>query len=75
MSPLPSLKGSEIVAALERSGYSLARIKGSHWMLQKEGRTVPVPVHQGDDVPKPTLRAILRLAGLSEDEFLTLLRS
>jgi predicted RNA binding protein YcfA (HicA-like mRNA interferase family) len=32
-----------------------------------------VPVHKGRDLPRPMLRAILRQAGLTTDEFLRLL--
>ncbi len=32
-----------------------------------------VPLHKGRDLPRPLLRAIIRQAGLTEEEFLKLL--
>jgi predicted RNA binding protein YcfA (HicA-like mRNA interferase family) len=51
------------------------RIKGSHHHLRhaNEPHARPVvPMHRGD-LPTGTLRAIIRQAGLSLDEFLDLL--
>ena len=36
---------------------------GSHIMYRKESKKIPVPVHSGD-IPKGTLNAILKQAGL-----------
>jgi predicted RNA binding protein YcfA (HicA-like mRNA interferase family) len=38
----------------------------------KDNKTVTVPVHFGKDLPKGTLRAIIREAGLTIEEFLNL---
>ena len=57
------------MAALTRVGYHVARSKGSHFRLRCEGRRpVTVPRHG-----ETTLRAILRQAELSVEEFLRLL--
>jgi predicted RNA binding protein YcfA (HicA-like mRNA interferase family) len=50
-------------------------VEGSHYHLRHSDRPflrVVVPVHKGD-LPPGTLRAIVRQAGLSDDEFLGLL--
>ena len=77
MSPaLPALKGREIIRALESAGFSIVRSKGSHRMLQSSGnpvRLVTVPDHGAKELKRGTLRAIIRQAGLSVDEFLELL--
>jgi predicted RNA binding protein YcfA (HicA-like mRNA interferase family) len=75
MSPtLPSVTARELVRALERAGFVFRRQKGSHQIYQhsQTGQRVSVPVHAGD-VPKGTLRQILRLADLSAERFLELL--
>lgn len=68
---LPALKSREVIAALERAGFSVKRHTGSHVILYKEGlnRPLTVPIHT-KDLPIGTLRAIIRQANLTIDEFL-----
>lgn len=77
MSPtLPPLKGREVIHALESAGFTVVRSKGSHRMLQSSGdpvRSVTVPDHGSRELKRGTLRAIIRQAGLTVDEFLELL--
>jgi predicted RNA binding protein YcfA (HicA-like mRNA interferase family) len=63
------------VRALKRAGFVEDRQNGSHLvMIHPETRTrTVIPVHQGRTIKEPLLRAILRDAGLSVDQFLTLL--
>jgi predicted RNA binding protein YcfA (HicA-like mRNA interferase family) len=74
MPPLPAVSGVEVIKALEKAGFALTRVKGSHHMMRgPQGRFTVVPVHQGKDLPSGTLRRIIRDAGLSVAEFVTLL--
>ncbi|MFB9964195.1 type II toxin-antitoxin system HicA family toxin [Sinosporangium siamense] len=74
MPPVPSLPGAQVVRALEKAGFDVARVRGSHHILRHEdGRVVSVPVHLGRDLPKGTLRNILSLAGMTADELTDLL--
>ncbi|MEO8668045.1 MAG: type II toxin-antitoxin system HicA family toxin [Bauldia sp.] len=70
MSRLPSLKPREIVRALERAGFSVVRIRGSHYQMLKPetGKRVTVPFH-GRDLSRGMLNAIIHQAGLTVDEF------
>lgn len=68
------MNGAQMVRALEKLGYYVARVCGSHHVLRHpDGRTVIVPVHQGRDLPKGTLRNILAHVGLTVDELVKLL--
>ena len=61
--------------ALERAGFSVHRIKGSHHHLRDPARPRArpvVPVHRGD-LPAGTLRAIIKQAGLTVSAFRKLL--
>jgi predicted RNA binding protein YcfA (HicA-like mRNA interferase family) len=72
---LPALPARRVIAALERAGFRVVRTKGAHFFLQHPGdraRPTVVPAHRGD-LPPGTLRAILRQARLSQEEFLDLL--
>lgn len=74
MSQMPALPGAKVVKALERAGFAVVRVNGSHHIMKHaDGRAVPVPVHAGRDMPKGTLRNILAIVGLTEDEFRKLL--
>jgi len=66
------------VRAMERDGFVIARIKGSHYIMQKtfpdgEVITVPVPVHAGRILKVGTLSGILRKARISRERLLKLL--
>ena len=76
MSPkLPRVDCRQLVRALKRAGFEEQRQRGSHLHLRRvsDGKRVTVPVHQGRTVPVGTLRAILRDAHISLDEFRELL--
>lgn len=75
MPRLPVLTGREVLKALERAGFIVVRVRGSHHFLRHPGTSkgVPVPIHGNRDLPAGTLRAIIAEAGLSVDEFIALL--
>lgn len=76
MSPkLPRVDSRQLVQSLKRAGFEEQRQRGSHLHLRRasDGKRVTVPVHQGRTIPVGTLRAILRDADISVDEFLELL--
>jgi predicted RNA binding protein YcfA (HicA-like mRNA interferase family) len=76
MSPrLPSLKPREVIRALERAGFVMARTSGSHQLLKHPERpdhTVAVPFHT-KDLKRGTLTAIIKQAGFTVAEFVELL--
>ncbi len=73
MPELPVISGDECAAALAKVGYYLARTRGSHLRLRcPDRRPVTVPRHR--ELDRGTLRAIIRTAGLSVDEFVALVR-
>jgi len=68
----------ELRTALVRAGFVELRQRGSHLRLHRieldgKRRHVTLPVHAGD-VPPGTVRAILREAGLTEEDLRRLLR-
>ncbi len=76
MSPkLPRVDCQQLIKALKRAGFEERRQKGSHLHLMRssDNRRVTVPVHKGKTVPIGTLRAILRDANLTVEEFQKLL--
>ena len=65
--------GSAVEAGSGAAGFGLSRQRGSHQIYRhaETGKRVSVPFHPGD-VPKGTLRQILRDAELSIERFLAL---
>ncbi len=74
MSKLPSLTPQRIIRVLEKRGFVLDRIKGSHHVYYhpEMRRRVVVPLHKRD-LPKGTLLEILKQAGISKKELRELL--
>ncbi len=69
MPPVPSISGIRIVRALERQGFKVARVTGSHHVMRHpDGRGTTVPVHSNRDVAKGTLRGILHDIGMTLDQ-------
>lgn len=70
MPPLPSLSGREVVRVFESIGWEVARRRGSHVVMVKDGcvATLSVPDHQS--VAKGTLRSLIRAADLTASEFI-----
>lgn len=73
---LPQLDARKVIRALERADFFIERSTGSHHLLvhrtDPRRRTI-VAYHGSKDIPRGTLRNILRQAQLSLDEFLDLL--
>ncbi len=72
---LPVLNARDVVRALQRAGFSVSRISGSHCRLvhtSEPARKVTVPLH-GGDLKRGTLRSIVAQAGLTVAEFVPLL--
>jgi len=61
MSKLPSLTGNQLIKALQKIDFDVARVKGSHHILiHADGRRTVVPVHSGEDIGSGLLSQILR---------------
>jgi predicted RNA binding protein YcfA (HicA-like mRNA interferase family) len=61
-----------VVRALERLGFQIDHVTGSHYRLkhrQDSRRTTVVPRHSRD-IKRGVLRSIIRQAGLTVQEFL-----
>ena len=69
MPKLQSLTPQKIVKVLEKKGFVLDRVKGSHHIYYnlETKRRVVVPIHKRD-LPKGTLFEILKQSGVSKEE-------
>ncbi len=72
MSRLPVCSGQDAIRAFEKLGYRIDHQTGSHIILRHASmRRLTVPNHR--ELAKGTLRALIREAGLTKDEFVNLL--
>ena len=73
MSGLPRVSGRETVRILEKAGFRVRRQHGSHIILRRDNPFAQTVVPDHKELDRGTLRAILRQAGLSVDEFTKLM--
>ncbi len=73
MSKLPVISGRECVKALEKAGFNFQRQKGSHISMVREEPFALVVVPDHKELDRGTLRAIIRQAGLSLEDFISYL--
>lgn len=74
MSKLPGVSGRECVKALERAGFRFRRQEGSHVILRHDNPFAQVVVPDHRELDRGTLRSILRFAGLTVDQFVSLVK-
>jgi predicted RNA binding protein YcfA (HicA-like mRNA interferase family) len=71
---LPVISGAEAVRAFERDGWRFDRQMGSHAILLKPGHVATLSIPQHRELAPGTLRSLIRVAGLTVDEFVALLK-
>lgn len=62
------LAGKVIVALLKRYGWKHVRTKGSHLIMAKGKKTIPVPVHGNKSLGKGLENKILKEAGIRKQD-------
>ena len=73
MARLANISGKEAARAFERAGWEVIGQVGSHLVLSKPGVRVNLSVPQHPELSVGTLRALIRLSGMSVEQFLELL--
>lgn len=73
MPELPVLSGDEARKAFEKAGWVFVRQSGSHMFMKKPGVRAALSVPRHRELDRGTLRALIRTAGMSVEEFIELL--
>jgi predicted RNA binding protein YcfA (HicA-like mRNA interferase family) len=62
------VSGKKLVSILEKHGWVVKRINGSHHIMVKDGEiaNISVPVHGNKDLKKGLLNAILKTAKIDK---------
>ena len=71
---MKSISGKKLCKVIEKFGWTLSRIKGSHhiYYQPETKRRVVIPLHKRD-LPKGTMLEVLKQAGISKEELRDLL--
>ena len=74
MSRMPRLTGEQLIQALRKEGFNIARRKSSHVMLKHpDGRGTVVPVHTGEIIGAGLMSKIQKDIGVDRKYFIRLL--
>ena len=67
---LPRITSGDVIRALQKAGFSLARQSGKHKIYKNsEGKRVTISYHSGKVLHPKVLKSILRDANLTVEEF------
>ena len=70
MPAVPILKPQEVVKTFKKLSWEVARQRGSHIILTKEGHIATLSVPNHPEVARGTLRSLIARAGITSEEFL-----
>jgi predicted RNA binding protein YcfA (HicA-like mRNA interferase family) len=73
MGKLTNISGKETAKAFQKAGWVVLGQVGSHLVLVKKGSRCNLSIPQHRELSVGTLRALIRNAGMTVDEFLNLL--
>lgn len=67
---MKSVSGKDFAKILERHGWSLLRVQGSHHIYGKPGSEIriSIPIHGNQSLKTGLLRHFIKLGGLTEND-------
>ena len=67
---MKSVSGKRLCKIVEGRGWILRRVTGSHHIYDKDGveKILSIPVHKNQSLKMGTLKALMKVAELSEDD-------
>ena len=69
-----AVTGKRLIVALQRAGFLIQRVKGSHHFFRHpDGRTTVIPVHSGESLGPGLLAKVLRDVEITRNELEELL--
>ena len=69
MPALPVLSGRKVVRVFENLGWQVARQRGSHIIMVKDGEIATLSIPDHKEIARGTLRSLMRTAGITVEEF------
>lgn len=67
---MKQVSGNELARAIQRKGWRLSRIKGSHHVFVMQGRRerIVIPIHGNHPLKIGLLKSLMKIAELSEGD-------
>ena len=67
---MKTISGKEFAKILERKGWTLKRINGSHFIYYHPDKIeiISLPVHKNDDLKKGLQKKLMSIASINDDE-------
>ena len=67
---LKSISGKKLCKIIEKKGWVLKKVTGSHHIYEKTGvnKILSIPVHKNKDLKIGTLKALIKVAELTEND-------
>ena len=67
---MKSISGKKLCKIVEKKGWILRKITGSHHIYTKTGvdKILSIPVHKNQDLKIGTLKALMKIADLTEED-------
>ncbi|NUN63430.1 type II toxin-antitoxin system HicA family toxin [Pseudanabaena biceps] len=67
---MKSISGKKLCKIVEQKGWILKKITGSHHIYEKlgENKIISIPVHKNQDLKIGTLKSLMKIAELTEEE-------
>jgi predicted RNA binding protein YcfA (HicA-like mRNA interferase family) len=67
---MKTVTGTQLAKVLEKHGWQLLRINGSHHIYGKQGKIerISIPIHGNKPLKTGLLRHLLKVAGLKESD-------
>lgn len=58
------MSGKQLIKLLNKEGWKLDRVIGSHYIMVKDEKTLSIPVHSNKDLSKGLLHSLMKQGGL-----------
>lgn len=71
---LPVMSGIDVVKTFSKAGWEVARQRGSHIIMEKEGVDMLLTIPRKKEIKRGTLRSLIADSGLTVGEFIKLSR-
>ncbi|MGB3760620.1 MAG: type II toxin-antitoxin system HicA family toxin [Rivularia sp. (in: cyanobacteria)] len=69
---MKSISGKQLCKIVEQRGWILQRVTGSHYIYQNPDfdKILSIPVHKNKDLKVGTLKALMKIADLVEEDLI-----
>lgn len=67
---MKAISGKKLAEILQKKGWRLIRVKGSHHRFQKDKINISIPIHGNKDLKIGMLKTLMKQANLSESDFI-----